>query len=460
MNKDRKRKLGNGQEVDVGQNKGLRKLCACERRVWSKCPHAWYFNFAWKGRHYRFSLDRYHGRHVDSKTAAETLAELIRVAIRAGTFGQTPTPSPTMPPVDTIPELTFEQLAHRWMTNERVNKVPTARDDRYRLQQFFAMPVAEGGQLGARVAQAVTEDDIESAFDVLRHRGYAASTINHYVQTIKSLEQWAVRKGHLQRAWLSVGTSVRRKRHAQRNRRLIPDVVNAKGVVTEPGEEKRLLESANPWMQRLIIAALDTGCRRGELLALQWADVSLAKGELTIRAENAKSKRRRVLPISPRLRGVLTLMQTGPDGKEWPTHAHVFGSEIGERVGDPKTAWQVCVLRAHGQVPTYRKDQYTLDAASRAAYRKIDLHFHDLRHEAGSRLLEAGWPLHHVKDMLGHANIATTGTYLNVTTAGLAESMRRFGTAPALQNLAKSPAIERKPDGKTKPQDATQTSVN
>ena len=54
--------------------------------------------------------------------------------------------------------------------------------------------------------------------------------------------------------------------------------------------------------QRLIIAALDTACRRGELLALQWSDVSLAKGEIAIRAENAKTKRRRVLPISPRLR--------------------------------------------------------------------------------------------------------------------------------------------------------------
>lgn len=91
---------------------------------------------------------------------------------------------------------------------------------------------------------------------------------------------------------------------------------------------------------------------------------------------------------------------------------------------------------------------------------RIDLHFHDLRHEAGSRLLEAGWPLHHVKDMLGHTNIATTGTYLNVTTAGLAESMRRFGTAPVLQVLAKSPAIERRLSGKSKPRAAPQTTVN
>ena len=145
MNKDRRRKLGNGQEVDVGQNKGLRKLCACERRVWAKCPHSWYFNFAWKGRHYRFSLDRYHGRHVDSKTAAETLAELIRVAIRSGAFDEVRVVTPATTPIETAPELTFEQLALRWMANERVDKVPTARIDGYRLQQLFAMTVAEGG---------------------------------------------------------------------------------------------------------------------------------------------------------------------------------------------------------------------------------------------------------------------------------------------------------------------------
>jgi integrase len=389
-------------------------------------------------RHYRFSLDSHCGRHIDSKTEAETLAELIRVAIRSGTFGRVPEPATPVTPASHTTEVTLEQLGMRWMKHERVDRVQTARDEGYRLKQLCAMVTAESTALGQRHARSVTEDDIESAFDVLRQRGYAASTINHYVQTVKSLEQWAVRKGHLLRPWLTTGTSVRRKKHAQRNRRLHPDVVNAKDVVTEPGEEKRLLEAANPWMQRLIIAALDTGCRRGELLALQWADVSLAKGELTIRAENAKTKRRRVLPISPRLRGVLVLMQTGPEGKEWPPHAYVFGNEIGERVGDPKTAWQVCVLRAHGYSPTYRRDQYTLDAASRAAYRDIDLHFHDLRHEAGSRLLEAGWPLHHVKDMLGHTNIATTGTYLNVTTAGLAESMRRFGTSPVLQTLQRA----------------------
>ena len=76
---------------------------------------------------------------------------------------------------------------------------------------------------------------------------------------------------------------------------------------------------------------------------------------------------------------------------------------------------------------------------SRAQLRAIDLHFHDLRHEAGSRFIEAGWPVHHVQEMLGHADLKQTSTYLNVTRLGLHDSMRRFSTnaapvANALQN--------------------------
>ena len=42
-----------------------------------------------------------------------------------------------------------------------------------------------------------------------------------------------------------------------------------------------------------------------------------------------------------------------------------------------------------------------------------------------SRLLEAGWPLHHVQEMLGHSSLEHTSTYLNIQRGGLRESMRR-----------------------------------
>ena len=59
-----------------------------------------------------------------------------------------------------------------------------------------------------------------------------------------------------------------RKKGGKRARRLVPDVVDDQGRVTQPGEERRLLAVSSPWLQRPIIAALETCCRRGELLSL------------------------------------------------------------------------------------------------------------------------------------------------------------------------------------------------
>jgi len=95
---------------------------------------------------------------------------------------------------------------------------------------------------------------------------------------------------------------IRREKHAQRARRL------------EPGEEDRLLAHAGPHLYRLIIAALETGCRKGELLSLTWRDVNLDRREMVIRAERTKTKTGRVVPISDRLAAVLAMATTDPTG--------------------------------------------------------------------------------------------------------------------------------------------------
>jgi integrase len=77
------------------------------------------------------------------------------------------------------------------------------------------------------------------------------------------------------------------------------------------GEERRLLAAGSPRLQNIIIAALDTCCRRGELLTLQRRDLDLNRGELTIHAEKAKDRDTRVLPLSARLTAVLKMAKTG-----------------------------------------------------------------------------------------------------------------------------------------------------
>jgi integrase len=141
--------------------------------------------------------------------------------------------------------------------------------------------------------------------------------------------------------------------------------------------------------------------------------------------------------------------------------AYVFGDEIGRRVGSVRRAWQTAVLRAHRHQPVWiwkkregpnDKGNSRLSQESEAAYRAIDLHFHDLRHEAGSRLLEAGWPVHHVQHMLGHASLQQTSTYLNATLRGLHESMRSLEEARnSCKSVASNPTRGHRPARKQAP---------
>jgi integrase len=276
--------------------------------------------------------------------------------------------------------------------------------------------------------------------EVLRTEGRAASTRNKYVQLVKAMFRWAVKKGYLSRNPVADSDTIKREKHAKRNRRLVPDVLNDKGAIEREGEERRLLAVAGPHLQRLIIGAIETGMRRGELLALVWRDVNVERKEITVRAETTKTQTTRVLPVSSRLAAVLemartaleTFMDSGPTKKVSADEraailgrCYVFGDAAGLKVGNVKRAWETAVLKAHGHTPQWTKNK-ALAGPSRAALAAIDLHFHDCRHESGSRLLESGWPLHHVQEMLGHANVSQTSTYLNATRVGLQESMRRF----------------------------------
>ncbi len=77
-----------------------------------------------------------------------------------------------------------------------------------------------------------------------------------------------------------------------------------------------------------------------------------------------------------------------------------------------------------------------LSPEARAALRKINLHFHDLRRECGSRWLEGGVPLHKIRDWLGHSNIAQTSTYLAGTGTDDHSDLARFEAHQArLQKL-------------------------
>ena len=415
-------------------NDGLRKICDCPRRQWAKCRHAWHFSFKWDGRHYRFSLDRHLGEHVDNKTAADTAATHIKADIKAGRFGQ---PAPR-------DEMTLRQLAdtylERYVAVEHPDTAPDFRSGlRVICETSLPGPVGGAVPFGAwRLADIVT-DTVERYREVRRAIGTGVGGTNRSVSRLRALYNWAVRVGYVEATPFKRGTEavIKLSRETPRSRRLNVDT----------DEEIRLMAAAGPELRAVIEAALETGLRRGELASLQWNQVEgltvdgttltwASRAELKLPWLKTKNRRDRRIPISSRLKSILEMRRFDPAGDPLPLDSFVFGNELGERVKSHKRAWQTAVLKAHGHEPTYTKTM-NLTATSRAALATIDLRFHDLRREAGSRWLEGGVPLHTIRDWLGHTSIAQTSTYLAGTMKTQHDAMRQYEERRAnLQQLA------------------------
>lgn len=107
----------------------------------------------------------------------------------------------------------------------------------------------------------------------------------------------------------------------------------------------------------------------------------------------------------------------GPD-------AYVFGdATTGTYVKSTRSAWETLLLLANGIKPTRLATSRRV--SNREALARIDLRWHDLRHEALSRLADEGVPVHELQMLAGHASIVTTQRYMNARANSLAESMRQ-----------------------------------
>ncbi len=453
-------------------NEGLRKICGCKRRQWAKCPHGWHFNFRWHGVHYRLSLDRELGKHIEGKTEADTVRDELKTAIRRGQFVRAAERQRTAPPLPPPPEVvTLRVLGETFF--QRAGRATANNVACFNRLAAFVLPGPTGGcALGDKPIRAITEDDIEVFFEHLTAEGRAASTHNKYVQVTRALFRWATKKGYLDRNPIADCEDIKRKKVARRSRRLAADVIDPKtGKAVQPGEETALLAVAGPHLQRLIIAALETAIRLCELLRLEWRDIDMQRRRITVRAEVAKTDEDRILPLSDRVHGALEMAHTAllanlpqfNDERARPEHVarcFVFGDAVGRRVAVIRKAWDTAMLKAHGRQPVWCRSN-TLAPESRTALRAIDLLFHDLRRGAGSRMLEEGMPVHEVQAMLGHADLSQTSTYLNATQHALQESVRkRDERTKVCKTVARNGAIELAPPCNEQTAGSSQVLIN
>jgi integrase len=403
----------------------LRKICTHGRRRWAKCGCPWHFSFKWKGVHHRFSLDKHLGRHVESKSEAADEAATIRIAIKAGRFGQTAPTRATL----TLAQLldTFARERHRTRANDRslVTVITSA---------VLTLPTGEARRFGDWLVADLTTGALEQFRTVRTQRTPQPTAhgvrmvggpvgVNRALSFLRRVCNWAILQGYMETSPFKRGTvtAVTLPREAKRTRRL------------REGEAEALLAACGPHLRAVVECALATGMRRGEILGLRWRDVQ--GRELRLPAASTKTRTGRTIPISTRLAAILECRKLDPAGAPLPPEAFVFGDSLGHQVKDVGRAWESAVLRAHGRTPGYTRTA-NLDAASRAALAAIDLHFHDLRREAGSRWLEGGVALHTIRDWLGHVSIAQTSTYLAGTMTSQHNAMAAFEARTACNELA------------------------
>ena len=153
----------------------------------------------------------------------------------------------------------------------------------------------------------------------------------------------------------------------------------------------------------LVLVSLNTGIRRGEAFKLQWSDVDLQGRMLTVRGESAKSSHTRHIPLNDEAFAALVAWrnQTMGQGLVWP------GKE-GASLDNVKKSWAA-----------------VLKAARIEAFR-----WHDLRHTFASWMVMGGVPLNTVRDLLGHADFATTLRYAHLAPAHKADAVAQLA-APA-----------------------------
>jgi len=179
-------------------------------------------------------------------------------------------------------------------------------------------------------------------------------------------------------------------------------------------ERKTLLnacgKSKHPYLNTIVIMALSTGMRQGEILNLTWDCVDLQKKKITL--HDTKNGERRVVHIAGH---VETLLRAINRTRNINTNL-LFPADKPQK-GKP------------GQKPVYKPMHF------RKSWEKIlldckieDFHFHDLRHSAASYLAMNGASLAEIAEVLGHKTLQMVKRYAHLSeahTAGVVERMNQ-----------------------------------
>jgi len=162
----------------------------------------------------------------------------------------------------------------------------------------------------------------------------------------------------------------------------------------------------NPWLAPLARLALETAMRRGELLSLQWENVDLR--EQTAYLPVTKNGDARTVPLSSKAIEILRDLGPKNSGSVFPTTAMAL-----------RKGFKRAQLRAQKQ---YREDCAVAGLTPAPGF-LADVHFHDTRHEAASRLAEKLSNVLELSAVTGHKDLRMLKRYYHPKASDLAKKL-------------------------------------
>ncbi|HOW70115.1 MAG TPA: site-specific integrase [Phycisphaerae bacterium] len=236
-------------------------------------------------------------------------------------------------------------------------------------------------------------------------RPQSAATIRYKIKTAKRVLKWAHKRG-----WVPEQTVPKLRKATQEPRDYRPDQL---AVLWDKLREAKRRRLALPPIQFIV----ETGARPGEVVGMEWSDVNLADGEVTLYEHKTKGStgESRVIPLTPAARAIL---EQSPRRE-----GYVFIS----RLAKPYT---VSGLRS------------VICRAAKAVGLKLG-RLYSLRHTRAQSMLEQGCSLEEVANQLGHKDLNITKRYAQVRRAQAREVASRLASplpeAPTASTLTPTP---------------------